>query len=83
MRIAVQGDPVIGKQVIEFLEELGGYNQYGYTATDRGNYYFITGSGYISCAIGVDDLPDGCKPMTLDEAREYMDALDDYILNMD
>lgn len=50
MKVAIQGHPFRGKEVIQVLENLGGKN-YAHLAGNSNNYYYINNdlNGVIQC----------------------------------
>ena len=49
MKIAIQGHPTRGKEIIRILESLGGKKLYYFKADDKHVAFFIDDKGYISC----------------------------------
>ena len=49
MKIAIQGHPTRGKEIIQILESLGGKKLYYSDASDKYLVFFINDKGHISC----------------------------------
>lgn len=49
MKIAIQGHPTRGKEIIQILESLGGKKLYHSNADDTRLVFFINDKGYITC----------------------------------
>ena len=56
MKIAIQGHPTRGKEVIQILESLGGKNQEELTGRRLSQYYFINCNGYIDLNLKINLL---------------------------
>lgn len=52
MKIAIQGHPTRGKEVIQILESLGGVNTYSLSGTCPISFYYINKNNYIKDAFG-------------------------------
>ena len=68
MKIAIQGHPTRGHEVIQILESLGGKKFYYSNAFDKYLVFFIDDKGYISCFHHESPLVKDCfKIYTLEE----------------
>lgn len=56
MKIAIQGHPTRGKEVIQILESLGGKNREELTGRRLSQYYFINCNGYIDLNLKINLL---------------------------
>ena len=67
MKIAIQGHPTRGKEVIQILESLGGINDCRLTGTAKECYYYIYNNPYKGIRCHNCDYVDKCKKYTLEK----------------
>lgn len=59
-----------GKEVISYLERLGGKNTYSYRGAAIGFYYYINSKNEIDCMLGLSYIPNA-KLVELPEEKQY------------
>jgi hypothetical protein len=83
MKIAIQGHPTRGKEIIQILESLGGKKLYYLNASDKCLLFFIDDKEYISCIHHESPLVKECfKIYTLEEfEKEFPFKVGDKVIH--
>jgi hypothetical protein len=80
MKIAIQGHPTRGKEVIQILESLGGKNGYDQLGSNKNFVYFITNAGLIY-SVTPQMCSNECKIYTLEEfEKEFPFKIGDEVM---
>lgn len=81
MKIAIQGHPNRGKEIIQILESLGGKNDCPLTGKEETSYYYIYNNSHKGIRCHHCDYLDGCKKYTLEEfEKEFPFKIGDIVL---
>ena len=85
MKIAIQGNPFRGKEIIQLLESLGGKKLYYSNADGKYLVFFIDDNGYISCLHYKNSILKECyKIYTLEEfEKEFPFKIGDKVIFKD
>lgn len=82
MKIAIQGHPTRGHEVIQILENLGGKNDCPLTGTDKDFYYYIYNDSRKGIRCHYCNYVSKCKKYTLDEfKKEFPFKIGDRIIS--